>query len=500
MTEIVEKLKALAPDIGILYVEDNKGLRENMSLLLKKFFSNIWAAEDGLKGHELYQAHHPAIILTDITMPNMSGFELAKEIKANNNDVRVIFLSAFDEKDYLHEAINIGVFRYLTKPTKVPLLITALHDAVVAIHEERNKRIFENQLKDIFNYQNNIIIMLKNGDPILVNQQFLDFFGAKSLDKFMETEKRFEKLLLEHQGFLYPNQESGWFEHAAANPGKLFHTKISNHTGQARHLIMKLRVIPEKEGYTILSFDDITDLNLLMIFDSKAAKNDQILQERTAVVKLMKVIKDNSAEVKLHNFYRGLTIVNSAVMIKIEGNELTLKTTHSQLKAIRAANSIIATSELFPYDVQCNTIKSIDFDEQTVLFSDVKFIERSAIQREFIRLEPDKMRHSVTLFYREIKFFGTSHIVDISIRSAKIEIDALPAGLGIGEMVKVAVVIDTDKQPLNFSISGNVYRIDNFAKSYHIVVLFELPPPIRDKLGNYLANRQMEIIREFKAL
>lgn len=500
MQQVIEELKKLSHSLGILYVEDNKGLRDNMASLLGKFFPHIWVAEDGQSGLELYHAHNPDIVLTDINMPKLKGFALAREIKAHNADVRVIVLSAYDEKEYLYEAIEIGIFRYLTKPTKVPLLIAALRDASLAIHTEQNKRIFENQLKDIFNYQNNLLIMLRGREPVLVNQQFLNFFGVKSLDKFMENQAEFDQLLLEHKGFLYSTPESLWFDQAVANPGKLFHTKVLNHTKKACHLIMKLRTIPDKEGYTILSFDDITDLNLMMIFDNKAAQNDQKLQDCTAVLKLMNVIKENSSEVKLHNFYRGLTIVNSAVLIKNDDQEITLKTTHSQLKAIKLAKNITITSELFPFSVLCKTANAIDFDLQTVSFSDMQFVQESADQRANIRLEPDEKRHSVTLFQREIKFLGNVRIVDISICSVKIEIDALPAGLAVGEIAKIAIVLETDKQPINLSISGTVYRIDSFSKSFHVVLLFELTSLNEDKLLGYLANRQMELIREFKAI
>ena len=500
MNEIIEKLKILTHDLGILYVEDNKGLRDNMSVLLAKLFPNVWSAGDGKTAYEFYKIHHPAIVLSDINMPEMSGLELARKIKEEDDDVRFIILSAFDEKEYLHEAIEAGVFRYATKPTKVPLLIDALYAAAVAINSRRDRRIFDNQLRDIFNYQNNLLIMLKEGEAVLVNQQFLDFFGVNSLDLFREKYDGFDTLLLEHQGFLYTTQEREWFKEATSNPGKLFHTKVLNHAREVCHLIMKLRLIPDKEGYTILSFDDITDLNLMMIFDNKTAKNDLMLQERSCVIKLMQVIRDNSAEVKLHNFYRGLTVVNSAVLVSIEDNNMILKTTYTQLKAIKFGNNITITSELFPYSVVCKSIINIDFDEQTVTFSDVKFLDKSADQRAFIRLEPEEKRHSITLFYREIKFFGTTRIVDISVCSVKIEIDALPAGLSVAEAVKITIVFDTDKQPLNFSITGTVYRIDNFTRNYHIVILFELSSTNSEKLTNYLAKRQLELIREFKAL
>lgn len=500
MNDIIKQLTTLGKDIKILYIEDNKGLRESIVGLLTKIFPHLLHAENGDMGLDLYYKHNPDIVLTDIKMPGLSGLDLSAKIKQDNNDVRVIFLSAFDDKEYLHEAINIGAFKYLSKPTKVPLLISTLYEAVLSIHKERNKRIFENQLTDIFNYQNNLLMMLNHTDPIVVNRQFLDFFGVKTLDEFIEKYQGIGELLLEHQGFLYPTAESGWFEIALENPGKLFHTKVLNHHKEARHLIMKLRLIPEKKDLIILSFDDITDLNLMMIFDGNAAKNDQKLQDSHAVKKLLHVVKENASEVKLHNFYRGLTIVNSAVLVSMDDQKVVLKTSHSQLKAIKLAKNIIITSELFPFSVLCNGANSIDFDQQTVTFSEMHFVKESANQRANIRLEPDQERHSVSLFINEIKFFGNTRIIDISVCSVKIEIDALPASLAVGEIAKIVMVLETDKQPLNLTLSAKVYRIDNFNRSFHVVFLFELSPAYQEKLLDYIAKRQMELIREFKIL
>lgn len=500
MNEIVKQIKTLGSDLKILYIEDNLGLREGVSELLVKLFPKTLSAESGERGYQLYSEHAPDIILTDIKMPRMSGFDLAKEIKKDNRDVRIIFLSAFDEKEYLYEAIELGAFRYLSKPTKVPLLVTTLHDAVLSIHNERNERIFEKQLTDIFNYQNNLLMMLKEGEPLLVNRQFLDFFGEKSLDAFMERRGGISKLLLEHKGFLYATEEFGWYEKAFDNPGKLFHTKVLNHAGEARHLIMKLKKIPDKEGFAILSFDDITDLNLMMIFDGNATKNDQRFQDSSAVMKLMKVIKENASEVKLHNFYRGLTIINSAILLNMDESKIVLKTSYSQLKAIKLSKNIIITSELFPSSVLCKAISSVDFDEQSVTFSDIQFVQESANQRANIRLEPEEERHSVTLFQNDIKFFGQARIVDISICSVKIEMDVLPAGFAVGESAGIAIVFETGKQPINLSFRGTIYRVDNFIRSFHVVFLFELFSFDEEKLRGYLANRQMELIREFKAL
>lgn len=471
-----------------------------MHILLAKFFPYVYLADNGEEGYAAYRCHRPDIIVTDINMPAMGGFEMAQKIKKDEPEAKIIIVSALEERQYLYQAINIGIFRYLSKPARVPALIEALCDAASAIEHEKNTKIMEGRLKDIFNYQNNLLAMVQDGVPILVNRQFLDFFGVSNLENFMEERMGLDPLLLEHKGFLFSAGESRWYDEALKNPGKLFHTKMTNYNGEIRHLILKLRTVPEKENCAILSFDDITELNLLTIFDSKAVQNDKKNQDRYAVIKLMKVVKDNNAEVKLHDFYRGLTIVNSAVLVKIDENEIVLKTTYSQLKAIKLSKQMTISSELFPYSVICRSVKAIDFDEQTVTFFQMEFSQKRADKRASIRLEPDPKQHSVTLFYRDIKYFGQTRIVDLSICSAKIEIDAFPAGLAVNELVKIAIVLFSDKQPSNILITATVHRIDHNPQNYHIILLFDLQGQNLQKLTGYLSMRQMELIREFKAL
>lgn len=471
-----------------------------MHILLAKFFPYVYLADNGAEGYAAYRCHRPDIIVTDINMSVMDGLEMAQKIKKDEPEAKIIIVSALDEKKYFQKAINIGIFRYLSKPVRVPVLIEALCDAASAIEHEKNIKIMEGRFKDIFNYQNNLLAMVQDGTPILVNRQFLDFFGVSNLENFMEEHMGLDPLLLEHNGFLFSVGENRWYDEVLKTPGKLFHTKMVNHNGEIRHLILNLRTVPEKENCAILSFNDITDLNLLTIFDSNAVLSDKKNQDRYAVMKLMNVVKDNNAEVKLHDFYRGLTIVNGAVLVKIDENEIVLKTTYSQLKAIKLSKQGTISSEIFPYSVICRAVKAIDFDKQTVTFSQMEFTPESADKRTYIRLEPDPAQNSVTFFYRDIKYFGQTRIVDLSIRSVKIEIDALPAGLAVNELVKIAIVLFSDKQPSNILTTATVYRIDHNPQNYHIVLLFDLPDQNLQKLTAYLSMRQMELIREFKDL
>jgi len=379
----------------------------------------------------------------------------------------------------------------------------ALYDALLVTRKEEDNALLQLQLQDIFNYQNNIIVMIKNKVPILVNHRFLDFFKVESIEDYLENNlcknHCFDSLLLEHSDFLYSTQERTWLDEACANPGKLFHAKIMNHEGENRHLILKTRKIPNKDDYYVLSFDDVTELNLMGLFDKDAAVRDIVEQDKTSIIKMIKIIQDNSAEIKVHNFYRGLTITNSAVVIKNDDEGMTIKTTYSQLKIMQLVKNTVMTSEIFPKPVAIKAIDKVDFDQQTISFSKMQFLARSAAERKYIRLEPED-NHKVSLFFKDKKFTAECTIVDISIVSAKISVSALPPGIEKDIELQLSIILPTEAIPLVINTSSTLYRIDKLAKSYDLVVLFELHNKTLENLITYMSKRQMALIREFKSL
>jgi YesN/AraC family two-component response regulator len=499
MKKMTETIKALSGDMGILYVEDNLGLSKNVETLLCRVFKNVHIAHDGKEGYSQFLKHRPKIVITDINMPVLNGFAMAKKIKDVEPNCKIIVLSAFDEKKHLYTAIKLGVFSYLHKPAKTPELINALYDAVISIDKEENSRIFLTQLQNIFNYQNNIIIMMHKNKFVLVNQRFNEFFGVESIDEFYEKYNDIDKLLFEHKEFLHSTPSSSWINTSIKNQGKLYHTKMQNHKGEKRHLILKLRDIPEKEGHYILSFDDVTELNLMSLFDSNATKDDEKAKDKMAILTLLQVVKDNSSEVKIHNFYKGLTIVNPAVITDINEDNFSLKTVNTQLKIVQITKFMTITSEIFPKDVVCKSVKSIDSDNQMIIIDDVSFVSRSVVDRKYTRLEPDA-DHGCTLYFKNIKFPGESTVMDLSEVSAKLKTDALPAGIEIGIKIKVVISLKLKGRLITLSTLGSVYRIEENKRDYNIVVLYELSQKNLNDIKAYLSNRQIELIREFKSI
>jgi hypothetical protein len=201
----------------------------------------------------------------------------------------------------------------------------------------------------------------------------------------------------------------------------------------------------------------------------------------------------------MHNFYKGLTIINPAVITKITDDDITLKTVNSQLKIMQLTKFTTISSEIFPQDVVCRSINDIDADNQTIIIKDMHFSQRTATDRKFIRLEPNS-EQGCSLFYRQIKFTSDTTIIDISEVSAKVEINALPAGMSVDEKVDLTINIKVGNKQTSLSTECTVYRIDENKRSYYLVLLFELDDKKKKTIREYIANRQMELIREFKRL
>ena len=75
-------------------------------------------AGKGIEGLEAVRKYHPDLLICDIRMPKMDGIEMLKELRAEGNDVSVIFLTAYSEFSYAQSALKLLASDYLLKPLK----------------------------------------------------------------------------------------------------------------------------------------------------------------------------------------------------------------------------------------------------------------------------------------------------------------------------------------------------------------------------------------------
>ncbi len=112
----------------ILLIEDNPQMRENVLLLLSLEQFQAIGAENGKRGLELIQREHPDLVLCDVMMPDMDGYEVLQAIRANPATALLpfILLTAKGEKPDQRHGMNLGADDYLVKPVAKADLLAAI--------------------------------------------------------------------------------------------------------------------------------------------------------------------------------------------------------------------------------------------------------------------------------------------------------------------------------------------------------------------------------------
>jgi len=121
----------------ILYIEDEDGIRDNITEILKDLFRQTYVAKNAQQGYKLYEENKPDLIITDIRMPNETGIELIKKIRKIDSKVRVIISSAHTDLEYMLEATELHLVKYIVKPLTEAKLIEALEAFVKSFDSAR---------------------------------------------------------------------------------------------------------------------------------------------------------------------------------------------------------------------------------------------------------------------------------------------------------------------------------------------------------------------------
>jgi diguanylate cyclase (GGDEF)-like protein len=128
--------------VTLLYVEDDWVIRKLVVSVLRAKFPELvlHVAENGQVGLDLFTAHGPDVVLTDIRMPVKDGIQMAREIKALDRGTQIIVLTAASDTDSILEAIDIGINHYVIKPIVMGKLIASIRHCIDEILLRRHIR------------------------------------------------------------------------------------------------------------------------------------------------------------------------------------------------------------------------------------------------------------------------------------------------------------------------------------------------------------------------
>ncbi len=113
----------------VLLIEDEESIRTLLCLSLNKKGLRMIAAEDGLKGLEVFKRERPSIVITDVKMPGMDGIEVLKRVRELEPDTRVIVITGHGDMETAIKALKLDASDFISKPIKVDALMLAVKRA-----------------------------------------------------------------------------------------------------------------------------------------------------------------------------------------------------------------------------------------------------------------------------------------------------------------------------------------------------------------------------------
>src|SRR6266545_2669182 len=108
----------------ILFVDDEEQIRKLLTSYLQRQGYEVVVATDGYEGLKAIRTRAPDLVITDVNMPNMNGFELARRMRADYRTARIpiLMLSARKEADDILTGYSEGADEYVAKPIEMAVL------------------------------------------------------------------------------------------------------------------------------------------------------------------------------------------------------------------------------------------------------------------------------------------------------------------------------------------------------------------------------------------
>ncbi len=168
----------------ILIVEDET----KYAYILEKYFQNagyeVRLADNGIKAIQEYKEFNPDVVVLDIMLPGMNGYDIAKKIR-ESNDIPIIMMSALSEEQDILKGYTLKIDDYVTKPFKTSILIAKATNLI-----ERHKALKSN---------NGMTTTLESGD-VKLYRDTMECIIKNNLVKLTRTEYKLLEFLMINEG------------------------------------------------------------------------------------------------------------------------------------------------------------------------------------------------------------------------------------------------------------------------------------------------------------
>ncbi|HPO03460.1 MAG: response regulator [Spirochaetales bacterium] len=172
----------------VLLADDEQIVIDSLGFILERNFPGqleFFSARSGGDAVEICQNNKIDIAFMDINMPGLNGIEAIKSIKSFSPAMLIIVLTAFDRFEYAQQAVNLGVYEYLSKPVNRGRIAETMRNALSQVDIQRRKQLSEIQIREKLDSVVNIVesdfiySLIFPSDKTGDIESYLDFFNIK---------------------------------------------------------------------------------------------------------------------------------------------------------------------------------------------------------------------------------------------------------------------------------------------------------------------------------
>lgn len=250
----------------VLIIDDEEIIREGLKTVIdwESLQCKVTGeAADGDEGLEMLTSTQPDIVITDIRMPGLNGLEMISKLKDYKHECKIIILSGFRDFEYAQQAIKLGAFRFLLKPTDTKEIILSIKEAIIELKKVKsNEELFKNlkrKVKEEYNLSDSVTIT--EDKSLNANEKSSKYLVVKALS-FMKANVSMNLTLKDVSNYLYI---STWYlsKLIKKETGNTFiYTLSEMRIDEAKKLLLQ----PQYKIYevsTMIGLTDVTYFNKL---------------------------------------------------------------------------------------------------------------------------------------------------------------------------------------------------------------------------------------------
>jgi len=198
----------MSKPIKILLAEDEPSLGQIIKESLETRNFEVLLCMDGEEAYKTYQSENPLLLVLDVMMPKKDGFTLASQIRKENPEIPIIFLTAKSQTEDVVKGFNLGGNDYLKKPFSMEELIVRINALLQRKIQNTSYKIafgnysfdlkkqelyFENTTQKLTHREAHLLFHLLQNKNTVLDRSFIlkklwgndDFFNARSMDVFI---------------------------------------------------------------------------------------------------------------------------------------------------------------------------------------------------------------------------------------------------------------------------------------------------------------------------